>query len=108
MFIAMNRFQVAPGQEGRFEQQWRDRESYLDGVPGFVRFALLRGDRASEYISHSTWESREAFEAWTRSAAFTQAHRQGSLAGILATHPELSLYDEVLSTEAAAATNDRT
>jgi len=99
MFIAMNRFQVAPGQEQRFEQQWRDRESYLAGVPGFVRFALLRGDRSGEYVSHSTWASRAAFDAWTRSEVFTQVHRQGSLAGVLATHPELSLYEAVLTTE---------
>ena len=43
MFIAMNRFNVRPGREGDFEDQWRNRETYLKGVDGFVAFALLRG-----------------------------------------------------------------
>ena len=42
----------------------------MQGVPGFVRFALLRG-ADDAYISHSVWESRDAFEAWTESEAFT-------------------------------------
>ena len=99
MFVAMNRFLVAPGQEGRFEQIWRERETFLEGVPGFLRFALLRGDRAGEYLSHSSWESRAAFDAWTQSEAFTAGHRQGSLQGVLADHPEVSVYEAVLTQE---------
>ena len=64
MFVAMNRFVTNEGRGADFEEAWRTRESYLDGVPGFLRFALLRGDEANEYISHSIWESRSAFEAW--------------------------------------------
>ncbi len=101
MFVAMNRFQVTPGQEEHFEQTWRDRETFLDGVPGFLRFALLRGDDAGEYVSHSTWESRAAFDTWTESDAFTAGHRQGSLQGVLATHPEVSLYEAVLTQDAS-------
>lgn len=96
MFVAMNRFSVVPGQEQRFEEVWSGRESYLDGVPGFVRFALLRGDEAGEYISHSSWESRAAFEAWTQSEAFQAAHRQGSLQGVLAGPPRVALYDSLM------------
>ena len=96
MFVAMNRFAVVPGQEERFEEAWRGRDSYLDGVPGFVRFALLRGDGAGEYISHSSWESRGSFEAWTRSEAFQAAHRQGSLQGVLQGPPRVALYDAVM------------
>lgn len=96
MFVAMNRFTVVPGQEEGFEEIWRSRDSYLDGLPGFVRFSLLRGDAAGEYISHSTWESRTAFEAWTESPAFAAAHRQGSLSGVLAGPPQIGLYDAVM------------
>ncbi len=99
MFVAMNRFVVVPGQEEAFEARWRDRETYLGDVPGFVRFALLCSDRQGEYLSHSTWESREAFDAWTRSEAFTLGHRQGSLQGILAEHPEVSLYEGLFTQE---------
>ena len=96
LFIAMNRFNVAEGMGPQFEERWRSRRSYLAGVPGFVRFALLKGDTPGEYVSHSTWESREAFEAWTRSEAFAAGHRQGSVQGELVDHPVVSLYDAVI------------
>ncbi len=44
MFIAMNRFAISEGRGDEFETAWRTRESHLDEVPGFVRFALLKGD----------------------------------------------------------------
>lgn len=77
MFVAMNRFRIAPGQEAAFEEVWRGRETRLPGTPGFVGFKLLKGPAAADhvlYVSHSMWESRGAFEAWTRSAAFRAAH----------------------------------
>lgn len=102
MFIAMNNFRVQPGQEAEFERRWRERETYLDKVPGFVEFALLKGDNPGEYISHTTWEDRQAFEAWTKSDAFTMGHRQGgSVANVLAGHPEAKFYEVVLAQRAA-------
>ncbi len=77
MFIAMNRFQIVPGEEEAFETVWRTRDSHLDGVPGFVEFHLLRGPSAEDhtlYASHSVWNSREDFEAWTKSENFRKAH----------------------------------
>lgn len=102
MFIAMNRFTITPGQETAFEAAWRTRESYLEAVPGFIRFALLKGDEPGEYISHSTWESRAAFEAWTRSEAFRRAHGQAPLTGILTAPPRLSVYEAVITQETPA------
>lgn len=96
MFVAMNNFRVNLGREADFEEQWRSRETYLDKVPGFVEFALLKGDNSGEYISHTIWENRDAFVAWTKSEAFTAGHRQGSVAGILQGHPEARLYEAVL------------
>lgn len=77
MYIATNRFQVALGRERVFEELWRERESYLDTVPGFRDFHLLRGPSSEEstlFVSHSTWESSEAFVAWTESESFRKAH----------------------------------
>jgi heme-degrading monooxygenase HmoA len=102
MFIAMNNFKVAPGKEAEFEQIWKTRDTYLHDVPGIVRFALLRGDADGEYVSHSTWESRDAFIAWTQSEAFVAGHRQGSLMGILAGPPQVKLYESVLEQEFSA------
>ena len=103
MFIAMNNFKVASGREQEFEEVWKGRESHLRGVPGFVRFALLRGDAPGEYVSHSTWESRQAFTAWTQSEAFVAGHRQGgSLMGVLEGPPQVKLYEAVIEQEFAA------
>ena len=77
MFIAMNRFKIIPGNEEDFLDIWRNRETFLDDVPGFKQFNLLRGPKTDEYslfASHSIWESKQAFEDWTKSEAFRKAH----------------------------------
>lgn len=96
MFIAMNRFRVNPERALEFEQGWRTRESYLLGAAGFVQFALLKGDEPGEYISHTTWQSRDAFLAWAQSDAFRRAHNMGLAEGVLEGHPRASFYDAVL------------
>ena len=78
MFIAMNRFRVKRGAEGAFEKVWMSRDSYLDRVPGFVEFHLLRGPERKDHVlysSHTIWSDRAAFEGWTKSEAFRAAHR---------------------------------
>lgn len=78
MFIAMNRFRVAPGSEAEFERVWTTRDTFLHEVPGFVEFHLLRGPTREDhvlYASHTIWRSKEDFEAWTQSEAFRMAHR---------------------------------
>jgi len=80
MYIAMNRFRIAPGREQDFEALWRERESLLDRVPGFREFRLLRGPAGKDstlYASHTVWDSEESFVAWTESEAFRQAHSRG-------------------------------
>ena len=100
MYIAMNRFQIAPGFEEGFETVWRERDSYLEGVPGFVSFALLKGSANPEYTlysSHTVWESRSAFVAWTESESFRKAHAQASAPkGTYLGHPNLELFEQVL------------
>ena len=62
-----------------------------------MHFSLFRGDEPGQYVSHSTWESREAFEAWTKSEAFRKAHAQARTPeGILVGHPRLELWEAVL------------
>jgi heme-degrading monooxygenase HmoA len=98
MFIAMNRFRIAPGSEDEFVNIWRNRETYLESVPGFKEFHLLQGPSTDEYTlfaSHTTWESRDAFEAWTRSEAFRQAHANaGANRAIYLGPPQLELFED--------------
>jgi heme-degrading monooxygenase HmoA len=100
VFIAMNRFQIALGREDVFEEMWRGRESRLDDVPGFREFRLLRGptdDHSTLYASHSVWESRSTFEAWTESEAFRQAHAQAKAPeGTYLGHPQFEGFEVIL------------
>lgn len=77
-YIAMNRFKVVLGFEADFEDVWLNRESHLTTVPGFLGFQMLKGERFDDhtlYVSHSNWETYEAFATWTKSEAFRTAHR---------------------------------
>ena len=42
MFIAMNRFKVRKDEEAAFEDRWRERDTHLHTVAGFVEFHLLK------------------------------------------------------------------
>lgn len=100
MYIAMNRFRIAPGCEAIFEEIWRTRDSRLDQVPGFREFHLLRGEpgeACTVMISHSVWESREAFVAWTESDAFRRAHGKArSPEGTVLGPPQFEGFEVVL------------
>jgi len=80
MFIAMNRFNVIRGCEEAFEQVWLSRDSQLEKVRGFVEYYLLKGPEAEDhtlYAWDTVWQSRAAFEAWTKSGAFRNRTREG-------------------------------
>ena len=77
MYIAMNRFQIVPGEEDAFEKVWQERDSQLETVPGFVEFRLLKGPGSEAhtlYASHTIWQDYAAFDGWTKSEAFRRAH----------------------------------
>ena len=99
MFIAMNRFRVKKGSEGAFEQVWLSRDSYLDRMPGFVEFHLLKGPEAEDhtlYSSHTVWQSKAAFEAWTRSEGFRIAHARAgdsSTGSLYLDHPKFEGFE---------------
>jgi heme-degrading monooxygenase HmoA len=101
MFLAMNRFRIALGREDDFIAHWRNRNSYLDEVPGFVSFNLLRGDSNDErtlFISHTVWASEQAFADWTQSEAFRKAHMAAgqSPRDFYLGPPQLELFEAVL------------
>lgn len=107
MYIAMNNFKVVEGKEEEFERIWKDRESYLGDVSGFLSFALLKAETRGEYISHSTWENREAFTGWVNSEAFAKGHRQGSLAGVLEGPPVIATYQAIIEETPAGRTVEK-
>ena len=104
MYIAMNRFRVAKGSEAAFENVWLNRESQLNTVPGFVVFHLLKGPEAEDhtlYASHTVWRSHADFEAWTKSEAFRNAHRNaGDNKPLYIGHPRFEGFEVVQTVKA--------
>ena len=96
----MNRFRIAPGFEDGFEELWRQRDSYLDEVPGFREFHLLKGPSHEDhtlYASHTIWASRQDFIAWTESEAFHKAHAQAKAPeGTYLGHPDFEGFEVVI------------
>jgi heme-degrading monooxygenase HmoA len=76
MFVTMNRFTVHPEHWPAFEQRFRQRAGLIDKEPGFIRNSVLRptAEAGGQHIVMTLWESRQAFEAWTRSESFRAAH----------------------------------
>lgn len=99
MYLTMNRFKVRKDAAEDFEAVWKNRDSQLKTVPGFVAFHLLKGPEAEDhvlYASHTTWESQAAFEDWTKSEAFRQAHKgAGSNKDMYMGPPNLEIFESV-------------
>ena len=99
MFIAMNRFQIVLGKEKDFEEVWRNRDTHLKDVSGFREFQLVKGQREDDhtlYASHTVWESRDAFENWTKSEAFRAAHKNaGQNSHLYLGHPNFEGFETV-------------
>lgn len=96
MFVAMNQFKVNPERAADFEHMWRTRETYLTGLDGFIQFSLLKGDEPGDYVSHTIWQSREAFLGWASSDAFRMAHGARTPEGVIDGHPRARFYEAVI------------
>lgn len=98
----MNRFKIIIGCEQDFINVWKNRDSHLESVPGFVSFNLLQGASNEEegytlISSHAAWESKEVFQAWTKSEAFKKAHAgAGNSRDMHAGRPNLECFEVVI------------
>ena len=99
-FIAMNRFKIDPNREKDFEKIWKNRETHLNDVSGFIEFHLVKGypeETHTVYASHSTWNSRKDFKFWTKSEAFRQAHKgAGEHSEIYLGHPQFEGFEVII------------
>ena len=100
MYIAMNRFKIILGREKEFENIWKNRDTHLKGIPGFINFNLVKGETGKEYTlyaSHSTWNSQDDFINWTKSEAFKLAHKNaGQHKDIYIGHPVFEGFNVVI------------
>lgn len=103
MVVVMNRVPVAEGHEEAFMDRFRTRAGLVDSQPGFVRNVVLRPLKGEFHVVMTFWESREAFEAWTRSEAFQKAHSRVAPSSMFRGHSELEIYEIGLDTGGEAA-----
>ena len=100
MYIAINRFQIVLGKENDFEILWKERDTHLDQVPGFLEFHLIKGEKKENYTlyaSHSTWDTKNDFLNWTKSEAFRRAHKDaGNNGHLYIGHPVFEGFDVVV------------
>ena len=105
MLVVCNRVSVNPGHEAEFEKMFLERDESklqhpLSRQPGFIRNDLLRPMGREPYVVLTYWESREAFEAWTQSESFKEAHGGRPRAEIFAGRPNLEIHEVIKSTVA--------
>jgi len=76
MFVTMNRFTIDPDHWDDFENRFKQRAGLVDNEPGFIRNIVLKPQEntSDQHIVMTLWESRQAFEAWTKSESFRKAH----------------------------------
>lgn len=91
MIVVTNRIPVADGHEADFEDRFSRRAHLVDQAQGFVRNEVHRPrpmkfsheaggfvpdpDHQGYYEVKTWWLRFEDFEAWTRSPAFAEAHK---------------------------------
>ena len=96
----MNRFKIINGHEKEFENVWKTRDTFLDKVPGFIKFNLIKGKQGEEftlYASHSLWNSQKYFIEWTQSESFRNAHKNaGKNKKLYVGHPEFEGFEIVI------------
>ena len=96
----MNRFKIVLGKEKDFEDVWKNRDTHLEGVPGFKEFHLVKCETNNEhtlYASHSIWNSKNDFINWTKSEEFRLAHKNsGQHKGLYLGHPNFEGFEVVL------------
>ncbi len=80
MYTVINRIPVPASDPGAFEERFAaSMNATLPGVDGLIGARLLRPAGASgAYLAVMEFASRDAFTAWTRSAAFAAAHGSAS------------------------------
>lgn len=76
MIVVVNRIHVKKDHWDEFETRFKKRAGLVDQSPGFIRNLILRplDDSSNYHVVMTWWENREAFEAWTQSPAFREAH----------------------------------
>jgi heme-degrading monooxygenase HmoA len=103
-FVAINVLEVPEGMRETLEERFAGRAGEVEQTEGFQAFELLRPVEGSDsYLVYTRWDSREAFEAWMGSSAFSSDHAQHHSDGAAASGSELWTFEVAESRSADKA-----
>ncbi|MHB1439168.1 MAG: antibiotic biosynthesis monooxygenase family protein [Cuniculiplasma sp.] len=96
MIIVQNRIRVEAGFRKEFEERFSRRQSNLKNFKGFVKnYVLKPTGKDDEYVVMTIWESRDAFETWTDSKEFKEAHNMPLPQGAILDRPILKIHEVI-------------
>lgn len=73
--VVVNVLTVPAGSGAVLEERFAGRAGQVERAPGFEGFSLLRPvEGTDQYLVWTRWRSREDFQAWMASQAFTAGH----------------------------------
>jgi heme-degrading monooxygenase HmoA len=97
-YVVMNVIDVPVDRKDEFEQRFAARAARVKDSPGFEAFELLKpSDENTRYIVYTRWATKGDFDAWLRSPAFAEGHRQHSTKGPVAPTSETWAFDVLQS-----------
>ena len=102
--VVINAITVPESRRAEFEERFATRAGKVSESPGFEAFELLRPSGSDRYLVYTRWRSREDFEAWMRSAQFSEGHRQHEGKGPVSSESEVWSFEIIESEYAAEAT----
>jgi heme-degrading monooxygenase HmoA len=99
MIAVTNRIHVTPEFAQALEERFRNRVGLIDQMPGFILNQVWRPTKEEDpYVIVTFWESREQFDAWTRSESFKKAHSQGLPEGATTGPNHVEIYEIIMDT----------
>lgn len=103
MIVVSNRIFVNPDYNEPFEARFKERAAFVDQMPGFVAFTMLRPSRPGKpYVIMTYWQTEAHFQAWTQSDTFREGHaRSGTLPDTAFTAPTELEVAEIIATTAS-------
>lgn len=103
MVVISNRIQVVKGHEKEFEARFEGRAGLVEKMPGFIRLEVLRPITSDYYVILTYWETKEAFQAWTESREFAEAHKISPRAEIFTSPNIFEVYEVIQLAERPTA-----
>jgi heme oxygenase (mycobilin-producing) len=98
-FVAINVLEVPPQMGATLEERFAARAGKVEQMEGFEAFELLRPlEGTDRYLVYTRWDSKESFEAWVNSEAFTHGHAQHATSGPAASGSQVWTFEVAQAT----------